>query len=111
MSHVTLSLPDESRVPLTPPLNCLCACLCCSLGASHPHTRLVPDLSGGGDPDDAFGIVPYEKGFYFLYYLQVRCARAYDVVCLLGVHTLWGIHACLGGARVVGEDPGCKQYS
>jgi leukotriene-A4 hydrolase len=30
----------------------------------------VPDLGGGGDPDDAFSRVPYEKGFYFLYYLQ-----------------------------------------
>lgn len=32
----------------------------------------VPDLSGGEDPDDAFSRVPYEKGFYFLWYLQVR---------------------------------------
>jgi hypothetical protein len=31
----------------------------------------VPDLSGGTDPDDAFSSIPYEKGFYFLYYLQV----------------------------------------
>lgn len=31
----------------------------------------IPDLSGGEDPDDAFSRVPYEKGFYFLYYLQV----------------------------------------
>lgn len=31
----------------------------------------VPDLSSGEDPDDAFSRVPYEKGFYFLYYLQV----------------------------------------
>lgn len=40
------------------------------LGASHPFTCLVPDLSGGLDPDDAFSKIPYEKGFYFLYYLQ-----------------------------------------
>jgi leukotriene-A4 hydrolase len=24
------------------------------IGISHPHTRLVPDLSGGIDPDDVF---------------------------------------------------------
>jgi hypothetical protein len=32
--------------------------------------QLVPDLSGGQDPDDSFSKVPYEKGFYFLTYLQ-----------------------------------------
>jgi leukotriene-A4 hydrolase len=41
-----------------------------TIGADHPFTRLVPDLSNGGDPDDAFSRIPYEKGFYFLYYLQ-----------------------------------------
>mmetsp|Transcript_12716 Transcript_12716/g.40178 ORF Transcript_12716/g.40178 Transcript_12716/m.40178 type:complete len:399 (+) Transcript_12716:211-1407(+) len=41
-----------------------------SYGATHNFTRLVPDLSGGADPDDAFSRIPYEKGFYFLYYLQ-----------------------------------------
>jgi len=40
------------------------------MGAEHPFTRLVPDLSGGLDPDDAFSKIPYEKGFYFLYHLQ-----------------------------------------
>ncbi|GIL75506.1 hypothetical protein Vretifemale_5282 [Volvox reticuliferus] len=40
------------------------------LGADNPYTRLVPDLSGGVDPDDVFSSIPYEKGFYFLYYLQ-----------------------------------------
>jgi hypothetical protein len=35
----------------------------------------VPDLSGGEDPDDAFSRVPYEKGFYFLYHLQVNASR------------------------------------
>eukprot|EP00899_Mesostigma_viride_P027826 jgi/Mesvir1/8228/Mv12513-RA.2 len=37
----------------------------------HKFTALVPDLSGGIDPDDAFSSIPYEKGFSFLYYLQV----------------------------------------
>ncbi|KAG2443497.1 hypothetical protein HXX76_001850 [Chlamydomonas incerta] len=40
------------------------------LGPDHPYTRLVPDMSGGIDPDDVFSRIPYEKGFYFLYYLQ-----------------------------------------
>ncbi|KAG2497173.1 hypothetical protein HYH03_004762 [Edaphochlamys debaryana] len=40
------------------------------LGAQHPYTCLVPDLTGGIDPDDVFSRIPYEKGFYFLYYLQ-----------------------------------------
>lgn len=40
------------------------------LGAEHNFTRLVPDLSEGTDPDDAFSRVPYEKGFNFLYFLQ-----------------------------------------
>lgn len=41
------------------------------IGESHPFTCLVPDMSGGIDPDDVFSRVPYEKGFWFLYYLQV----------------------------------------
>ena len=43
------------------------------LGAEHPYTRLVVDLSGGADPDDAFSRIPYEKGFAFLVHLE-RCA-------------------------------------
>jgi leukotriene-A4 hydrolase len=31
-----------------------------TIGADHPYTRLVPDLSNGGDPDDAFSRIPYE---------------------------------------------------
>lgn len=31
-----------------------------TIGADHPFTRLVPDLSNGGDPDDAFSRIPYE---------------------------------------------------
>ncbi|KAK3270653.1 leukotriene A-4 hydrolase, variant 2 [Cymbomonas tetramitiformis] len=45
-------------------------------GATHPFTALVPDLSGGKDPDDAFSRVPYEKGFNFLYYLQTTVGGA-----------------------------------
>jgi len=36
---------------------------------SSPLTKLVPDLAGI-DPDDAFSLVPYEKGFNLLYALQ-----------------------------------------
>jgi len=31
-------------------------------GKDHNFTRLVPDLGGGLDPDDAFSVVPYIKG-------------------------------------------------
>lgn len=40
-----------------------------ALGEKNPLTCLVPDLKGV-DPDDAFSIVPYEKGHTFLYYLE-----------------------------------------
>ncbi|XP_041349920.1 leukotriene A-4 hydrolase-like [Gigantopelta aegis] len=33
------------------------------------YTKLIPDLKGV-DPDDAFSIVPYEKGFALLFYLE-----------------------------------------
>lgn len=36
---------------------------------SGPYTKLVPDLKGV-DPDDAFSVVPYEKGFALLYYIE-----------------------------------------
>lgn len=38
-------------------------------GAEHEFTKLVPDLRDR-DPDDAFSVVPYEKGYHFLYYLE-----------------------------------------
>ena len=47
------------------------------LGETHNFTALVPDLSGGVDPDDSFSKIPYEKGFYFLYYLQVQLSFLY----------------------------------
>ncbi|GAX73644.1 hypothetical protein CEUSTIGMA_g1095.t1 [Chlamydomonas eustigma] len=40
------------------------------MGAHHPYTKLVPSLENGVDPDDVFSKVPYEKGFWFLYFLQ-----------------------------------------
>ena len=63
------------------------------LGETHNFTALVPDLSGGVDPDDSFSKIPYEKGFYFLYYLQVLLCHlvakqgflhAFTNICLQG---------------------------
>lgn len=39
-------------------------------GRDHPFTKLVPDLSNGVDPDDAFSKIPYEKGFALLYHIE-----------------------------------------
>jgi len=40
-------------------------------GEDHPFTELVPNLTGV-DPDDAFSIVPYEKGSSLLMYLEEK---------------------------------------
>jgi leukotriene-A4 hydrolase len=40
-----------------------------NFGPDNPLTRLVPDLRGV-DPDDAFSVIPYEKGSTFLWYLE-----------------------------------------
>lgn len=42
-------------------------------GDSHNYTKLVPDLQLGADPDDAFSLVPYEKGFQLLQHLERKC--------------------------------------
>ncbi|ORX55588.1 hypothetical protein DM01DRAFT_1320836 [Hesseltinella vesiculosa] len=39
-------------------------------GENSPATVLQPDLSGGGDPDDFFSSVPYEKGFNMLHFVE-----------------------------------------
>ncbi len=39
------------------------------LGETNPLTALVVNLTGV-DPDDAFSVVPYEKGSTFLWYLE-----------------------------------------
>eukprot|EP00929_Paragymnodinium_shiwhaense_P026722 TRINITY_DN15823_c0_g2_i1.p1 TRINITY_DN15823_c0_g2~~TRINITY_DN15823_c0_g2_i1.p1 ORF type:complete len:677 (+),score=162.98 TRINITY_DN15823_c0_g2_i1:52-2031(+) len=39
-------------------------------GKDHNFTRLVPDLTGGIDPDDAFSTVPYIKGMCLFAQLQ-----------------------------------------
>merc|ERR1712180_502100 len=39
------------------------------MGSTNPHTALIPRLAGV-DPDDAFSVVPYEKGSTFLWYLE-----------------------------------------
>ena len=40
-----------------------------TMGKDNPLTALVVDLTGV-DPDDAFSVVPYEKGSAFLWYLE-----------------------------------------
>jgi leukotriene-A4 hydrolase len=47
-----------------------------SFGKDHPFTALVPNLDGGIDPDEAFSRIPYEKGFYLLYWLQTLAGGA-----------------------------------
>ena len=39
------------------------------MGPTNPFTALSPKLAGK-DPDDAFSVVPYEKGSTFLWYLE-----------------------------------------
>ncbi|XP_023336732.1 leukotriene A-4 hydrolase isoform X2 [Eurytemora carolleeae] len=40
-----------------------------TFGPESPFTKLVVDLKGI-DPDDAFSVIPYEKGATFLWYLE-----------------------------------------
>jgi leukotriene-A4 hydrolase len=44
------------------------------LGEDHTFTSLNPELENI-DPDDAFSVVPYEKGFTFLYYLETLVGK------------------------------------
>ena len=39
-------------------------------GANHNFTKLCPTMMKGADPDDAFSVVPYEKGASLFWYLQ-----------------------------------------
>lgn len=43
-------------------------------GHDHEFTKLIINLKGG-DPDDAFSSIPYEKGFHFLYYIDRLITR------------------------------------
>ncbi|CAO2652965.1 Nn.00g023760.m01.CDS01 [Neocucurbitaria sp. VM-36] len=43
-------------------------------GKDHPYTKLVTDLKGG-DPDDAFSSIPYEKGFHALYQFELLLGK------------------------------------
>lgn len=69
----------------------------CAACASPPSLQ-VPDLSAGEDPDDAFSRVPYEKGFYFLYYLQVS-GRSVEGRSVLPAGQ-WKVEAWLPGPPV-----------
>lgn len=53
--------PEEAALQLSNRLKSLSESVN-QFGKDHNYTRLVPDLSGGGDPDDAFSTVPYIKG-------------------------------------------------
>eukprot|EP01059_Diplonema_ambulator_P034176 TRINITY_DN752_c0_g1_i5.p1 TRINITY_DN752_c0_g1~~TRINITY_DN752_c0_g1_i5.p1 ORF type:complete len:617 (+),score=171.27 TRINITY_DN752_c0_g1_i5:61-1911(+) len=44
-------------------------------GEDHPYTKLRPVLDGV-DPDDAYSVVPYEKGFNFVCYLESLVGKA-----------------------------------
>lgn len=48
------------------------------MGSDHPYTRLVTDLKEGDDPDDSFSTVPYEKGYFFLSYLEYKVEQDSD---------------------------------
>ena len=56
------------------------------LGADNPLTALMVDLTGV-DPDDAFSVVPYEKGAAFLWYLEDTVGGASEIFI--------GINYCL----------------
>eukprot|EP00931_Biecheleriopsis_adriatica_P049813 TRINITY_DN28826_c0_g1_i1.p1 TRINITY_DN28826_c0_g1~~TRINITY_DN28826_c0_g1_i1.p1 ORF type:complete len:400 (+),score=93.75 TRINITY_DN28826_c0_g1_i1:137-1201(+) len=53
--------PEEAALQLANRLKSLSESIN-HFGKDHNFTKLVPDLSGGGDPDDAFSTVPYIKG-------------------------------------------------
>lgn len=44
------------------------------IGAGHPDTKLKGDLAGR-DPDEAMTDIPYEKGYFFLRYLEELYGR------------------------------------
>jgi len=58
-------------------LNVNMCCVCCVQISyiQQPYTHLVPELKGV-DPDDAFSIVPYEKGSNLLMYLEQKLGGA-----------------------------------
>lgn len=43
-------------------------------GVDHTFTSLNPELENI-DPDDAFSVVPYEKGYTFIYYLETLVGK------------------------------------
>lgn len=45
------------------------------MGETHNFTRLCPRQSKGDDPDDAFSVVPYEKGASLFWHLQSVTGR------------------------------------
>jgi leukotriene-A4 hydrolase len=45
-----------------------------SIGPDHSYTSLLPDLTNV-DPDDAFSVVPYEKGYTLLYFIETLIGK------------------------------------
>ncbi len=45
-----------------------------TIGVEHNYTSLTPDFSNV-DPDDGFSVVPYEKGYTFIYYLETLVGK------------------------------------
>jgi leukotriene-A4 hydrolase len=45
-----------------------------TIGVEHNYTSLAPDFSNV-DPDDGFSVVPYEKGYTFIYYLETLVGK------------------------------------
>ena len=54
-------------------------------------SQLVPDLRGI-HPDDCYSVVPYEKGYTFLYYLEQQVGMPGDSYGYQYQHILPGLH-------------------
>lgn len=72
-----------------------------------PYTRLIPDLKGV-DPDDAFSIVPYEKGFTLLFYLETLLGGPGETSVRVNSHDLLSDKSFVVGRPRVIDLKGCR---
>ena len=72
-----------------------------------PYTRLIPDLKGV-DPDDAFSIVPYEKGFTLLFYLETLLGGPGETSAWVNSHDLLSDKSFVVGRVRVLDLKGCR---
>ena len=72
-----------------------------------PCTRLIPDLKGV-DPDDAFSIVPYEKGFTLLFYLETLLGGPGETSDRVNSHELLSDKSFVVGRPRVIDLKGCR---